>query len=587
MDITNWKYQDYWSLSKDHPRPEQIRIINEIIEALEMGFKNIIVEAGTGTGKSAIATTIANFVNSSYICTMTNQLQAQYLEDFKHMLTEIKGRSNYRCNYNETCENCYIKYINQNNITSAKLNILADTNFDLEYVESLGEDEQYLFLSKIKVFPCKNCRYLKAFKAAINSPNIITNYDYLYNAGVYGKLLTPRSLIILDESHNLEKKVMNMISETLNRRKIIRDYAFDIFYPVTQGKTLKSINSNEYWIGVCNHIIDIIKKEKQDFITKNTKLGLSEEDIDTSQFSKKINNYTKLIKHLENDWIVELPKKEDILKDTDFNKKLKVKFKPLTVEDYTKPILDLGVIRLFLTGTLGSHDKFCEWIGIDPKETYYIYVKSPFPVSNRPIIKSYVGNMAGKTNGKYNWEILFDKSISKVKEIIKKHAGEKGVIHTSSNKQSFMIKKALGNTIKSYIAQGKERNKWINKFEQSTGPCLLIGAGIKDGVDFKYEKCRFQILFKMPNLYVGSVQVQKRKYYDKTWYAYQTVMPLMQSYGRGIRDVTDYCTTYVLDSDFERLLREYKYLFNEYFLEAIKGNNGPRPIPKPIRVNGG
>ena len=52
-----------------------------------------------------------------------------------------------------------------------------------------------------------------------------------------------------------------------------------------------------------------------------------------------------------------------------------------------------------MTGTLGNHDKFCGWIGIDPKETYYLYVKSPFPVGNRPIIKSYVGSMS---NNRWN-----------------------------------------------------------------------------------------------------------------------------------------------------------------------------------------
>ena len=43
----------------------------------------------------------------------------------------------------------------------------------------------------------------------------------------------------------------------------------------------------------------------------------------------------------------------------------------------------------------------------------------------------------------------------------------------------------------------------------------------------------------------------------------------MQAYGRGVRDINDYCTTYVIDSDFEELLRDYKDLFNEYFLEAV------------------
>ena len=111
MDLhnDNWKYQSFWSLRQYPPRPEQKKIINEILEAIEMGFKNIIVEAGTGTGKSAIATTIARYIGDSYILTMTKQLQNQYLDDFDYLLSEIKGNSNYQCGLkNATCEDCLI-----------------------------------------------------------------------------------------------------------------------------------------------------------------------------------------------------------------------------------------------------------------------------------------------------------------------------------------------------------------------------------------------------------------------------------------------------------------------------------------------
>ena len=66
-----------WSLIGYNPRPEQVNIINEILSAMDQGYKNIILEAGTGVGKSAIATTISNYVEKSYIITMTNQLLQQ------------------------------------------------------------------------------------------------------------------------------------------------------------------------------------------------------------------------------------------------------------------------------------------------------------------------------------------------------------------------------------------------------------------------------------------------------------------------------------------------------------------------------
>ena len=43
-------------------RPGQEKAINEIIDAFESGKKYFILEAGTGVGKSAIASTVASYV---------------------------------------------------------------------------------------------------------------------------------------------------------------------------------------------------------------------------------------------------------------------------------------------------------------------------------------------------------------------------------------------------------------------------------------------------------------------------------------------------------------------------------------------
>lgn len=522
MDLFNydWSNAKYWSLSKYSPRPEQKHIIDEIQEAMDLGYKNIILEAGTGIGKSAIATTIANMVSSSYIVTMTNQLQAQYLQDFQNMLMEIKGRSNYSCNFNPTCEDCYME-------------IMEETK-------------------------CNDCQYILALQEAMMSKNVITNYDYLFYAGYYAGIFGPRNLLILDETHNFEKKMMSLVSKTLNRKTIRNKYGIDIFESVKKGDTLKSIDNSQYWIKIIERLMDKVN---------NTPAPTTK---DKKNKVKELTKYESLINVLSNDkWIIELPSKKEILADTDYNKSLKAEFKPLTIADYSEQLLQFGETRLFLTGTLGNKDKFCNWIGIDPNETYYIYMKSPFPVEHRPIIKSYVAKMSGFTsNRKPNWQNR--KALNRINEIITKHSGEKGVIHTSSNAQAWWIKKSLDNKLMR-VAQGSTREETINKFEKSKKPMILIGAGLKDGVDFKGDKCRYQILFKMPFPSLASAQVNIRKYYDKTWYAYQTIMPLMQAYGRGIRDMDDYCTTYVLDSDFENLLNSYRYLFNEYFLEAIQG----------------
>ena len=538
--MKDWEYSQYWSLKEYPPRPEQIRIINEIIEAIEMGFKNIIVEAGTGTGKSAIATTIANYVGDSYILTMTKQLQNQYLNDFDYMLAEIKGTSNYSCSRRPcNCDDC------------------------MQLDNNRGRHQ--------------NCRYKMALEYAKEHPCVITNYDYIFYAGNYAEVFAPRSLLVLDESHNLEKKIMHLIGKTLNRQTIYKHYGLDIFYPVTKGATLKSIDNVDYWVGQLRELI--VRAKSQKSIAPNNKTR--------ELYSNDIKKFNYLITQLEDEearFIIELPTKKDILKDKMVNDKfengLKAEFKPLTISDYSDQLLHFGDIRLFMTGTLGSKDKFCQWIGIDPQETYYLYVKSPFPIENRPIIKEYVGSMSNN-----RWKNGL--AITRIQEIISKHKGQKGVIHTSSNQQAWFIKKALASK-NVWVAQGPTREDTIRRFEASRKSVILVGAGIKDGVDFKGDKCRFQIIFKIPYPSLAGKQVNIRMHYDESWYNYQTIMPLMQAYGRGIRDMDDYCTCYILDNDFEKLLRKFRYLFNEYFLEAIKQPPKPKPIrkPKPIASGG-
>lgn len=264
-----------------------------------------------------------------------------------------------------------------------------------------------------------------------------------------------------------------------------------------------------------------------------------------------------------NELIIDLPDKNSIL---DNNMDISAEFKPYSVLDDTQNLLKMGNICIFLTGTLGSKDKFCQWNNINPDETYYIYEKSPFDVAKRPIYVDFVGRMSGFRRGIPNWKNK--RAIKKIKEILDMHKNEKGVIHTSSNEQAFWIM----NHLKEYnlmFVGGEDRNRILKDFTESKENIILIGASIKDGVDFKGDLCRFQIVFKIPYPQLNE-QVKYRRDLDPKWFYYQTVMALMQAYGRGIRDNDDYCVMYIIDSSFKQLFNYNRGFFNEYFAEAVQ-----------------
>lgn len=498
---------DYWSLPDKTPRESQVRCLEAIDSALE-SYDNIILEAGVGIGKSAIAVTLANSLDSSYITTMTNQLQSQYIADFPE-LYNIRGRSNYPCILGGTCQDCRMEQMNK-----AK---------------------------------CVDCHYLRAVKQIAYESKVITNYDYLYYAGNFAGHFIQRDLIVFDEAHNFEKKMMSLLSKSLNRRWIHKRYGFDIFEPVMKRKPLKSLD-RDYWEEIIEKCID---EEKEIYC---------ENEFKEKEQQLLLNKYSEMKKIIK-DYIIDLPLKKEIIADKDISERsLKITLKPLQLTDESKNLFKFGRKKLFMTGTLGDKDKFCEWNGIDSDDTYYHYEKSPFSVKNRPIYQLCVSSM--KNNQWMNSAL-----ITVLQKIIRNNKG-KGVIHTSSNQQAWWIKKSIKSN-KVLVASGKKRTKIIKDFEESPSDLVIIGAGIKDGVDFNDDKCRFQILFKMPFPSIGDEQIRQRKKLDESWYMYQTVMPLMQSYGRGVRNEDDWCKYYILDRDFKDVLNEYNYFFNEYFLEAI------------------
>lgn len=59
---------------------DQLEILTEIVEAIEDGYKYIILESGVG--KSAIAATLANIYESSFILSDNKKLQEKYHEEY-------------------------------------------------------------------------------------------------------------------------------------------------------------------------------------------------------------------------------------------------------------------------------------------------------------------------------------------------------------------------------------------------------------------------------------------------------------------------------------------------------------------------
>ena len=102
----------------DQPREAQDKAIQFALDSFESGKRFVVIEAGTGVGKSAIGLTISRHINNqenelpetvnrgTWYLTTQKVLQEQYIKDFGKLgMKSVKSASNYDCSFKKgnTC----------------------------------------------------------------------------------------------------------------------------------------------------------------------------------------------------------------------------------------------------------------------------------------------------------------------------------------------------------------------------------------------------------------------------------------------------------------------------------------------------
>ncbi len=517
------------------PRKGQFEIITRLKDAIDNGYRYIILEAGTGTGKSAIATTLAKIYKPAYVLTMTKQLQSQYAVEFRYPM--VKGRGNFMCrdsNFDDRCDSgtCQTVPSSQNFVC------------DFGITKSPFEDGMFAFNDAhgIPLYFRSNerCNYWNQKARAVESDITLMNYDYALLELAYVQHFGKRNLMILDEAHNIEEKLMRRMEVTLSSKVLEKDVKKSI------PRSMLSYQDPKEWILFIQSLYQDYKdisltkmaKNKADRINR-TKLRLSELMSNLEQNPKN--------------WVVD---------SADGG----ISFKPLKIDVYANDrLFKYADVCLFMSATILDRELFCRWLGINPEDVYYLSIKSAFPASERPVHLKTVGPMSQRAIKR-----TAPKTIPILKKIIEHHKYEKGLIHTHNYKCQQYIMKQINNK-RLINHKSTDREYKLRMFEKSKDPLVLVSPSMSEGVDLPYEKCQFQVIYKIPFPYLGDKQIKNRKDQDPKWYAYKTVMTLIQAYGRGMRAEDDYCETYILDGNVKMLFnnRMYKSLVPEFFKEAV------------------
>jgi Rad3-related DNA helicase len=152
---------------------------------------------------------------------------------------------------------------------------------------------------------------------------------------------------------------------------------------------------------------------------------------------------------------------------------------------------------------------------------------------------------------------------------LRKHLHEKGVIHTVSWKLNEAIMSMRNPRMISHNGSGKDRE--LEAFAGSNN-AVFVSPSSTRGLDLPDDKCRFVIIAKAPFQSLADKLVSSRVYgsgLGAFWYRAICAQDIVQASGRGVRHKEDWCVTYLLDRQIERLVVDNQNLFPKYWKEAL------------------
>lgn len=537
-------------------REHQEDILSTASEVLynERGVDNVVIDAPTGIGKSAINTALARQSESAFMTTPQKKLRRQLEDDSDLNLhyETLRARADFICRVPGTA---------------------TDTASDTYTCETcpINQKENESCMRQ------PQCPYWTRKEVAMDAKTAVITFAYLIVDGMLPPFndenerisFQNRELLIVDECHSLEDQVASLFAgftvspyglpESVygdprgevdiedDRFEQVRDYVEDVheaagaFYDNETERIANEGNPSERRLRQLKRVKSL--KNKIEWCLK-------EVDID------------------DRPWVVdvELVKYED---DDDWPS---VTIKPVYVDTFLEErVWSRSDKRILSSASIpfrGFPEKWLNRIGLDPDRTKVISKPMPFPAENREVHTRTIIESFSHARDKENWSEIVDT----LDLISRKHQGQKGLIHTVSYDRAEELHQSFSSNAvlhEESPPEGYGDEYFIREWQEGEKDMLLSPA-LMEGVDLPDEKCRWQVLVKVPYPHLAdprtSYLIDEESDWD--WYYDNTARSILQSVGRGVRSETDYCSYYVLDGSFLDVLKRAE--LPEWFREAVK-----------------
>jgi len=377
--------------------------------------------------------------------------------------------------------------------------------------------------------------------------------SFLFQTQMTKRFDLPRDLMIIDECHNIEPQLLEFVSFSINDQHLS-----------TAGIQIPELDTaKEYrdWMLEAS-----IKEVLFDRIKLASSQGDAKLEDDLSRSLKKYQMFIDNMQEEDAEWICEY---EQV--GSHVSAYRKVTLKPVFVKKFVHKLLfKYATNILMMSATVLDVNVMCGALGIDREHVAAYRVKNRFPKANRPIFLQTVAKMTGGKQRMAEWGPPL---LKKVVEIVRKHQGQKGIIHTHNFAiMDIILNKSDPDVRKRFLDQRdfKDKKELIQYHSQSKQDTVLVAPAMHEGVDLIGDLSRFQIICKVPypNCF-DDKQLARRVELDRKYYTWLTTLKLIQSYGRSIRSVEDRADTYILDESIYKLLKDAGKMIPAWFTEAI------------------
>ena len=543
----------------------QKEVILEIIQAYKNNVKTIILSAPTGSGKSVVGIAVSYILNEEenkhgFILSSDLSLQEQYERDFKRFninYGSIKGINNYLCVDNNE----------KNSLGTCRIRNKAPK----------------------RMYCYSQCPYFSARDNAADSPTALLNYSYFLihmnyvNQHMDEPIFEPRDFCICDEGHKILDIVQNHFS------------------PRFDPKTIEKLEKIVYFFDTYK-----IRNHYKDFYEIKTNIGKLFDTENQEELLSLLSNIELSFEELTASWQVlkdktskEYPQEDppkawkDALRLCDWMKDLHCK-----VEDYVD-IINVTSTRNIVKNPTGEDELtfncleesymmqkyFHQWTGFtvlmsatfaDPSDymrsialgkAKYIKMQSNFNFEKSPIY-FYNKRRMSYAQIKENLPWLY----AEIDKILDNHKNENGIIHTASYDLTKKIYDNLSkkNQKRILVYSGSEEKKKVLDVLKAGKNRVIMGPSLTHGLDLRDSWARFAIIAKVPYASLTDKFVATKMKIDNRWYKWKTIIDVLQSVGRTVRNENDWCETYILDACFGDLLHQSRKSFPDEFIARLQ-----------------